>query len=220
MAFTLAQKIKTVLKLISEPKILSSLISQRDYGYLFDIGWFESFKIKKAIDKSGNPIPWFTYPFIDFIDYRLNDEHIIFEYGSGNSTLYFSKRVKKIFSVEHSKEWFNVIKKSLPDNSELFLTNSNIEKDYLEPQNSSKIKADIVIIDGLHRNACIKNSIKYLSETGVIILDDSERFEYKDGIKILIDEKFKRIDFWGIAPTVLFKKCTSLFYKSQNSLGV
>ncbi len=66
MAFTLSQKIKTVIKLFKEPKILSTVLSQRDFGYLNEIGWFESFKALKSIDRNGSPIPWFSYPFIDF----------------------------------------------------------------------------------------------------------------------------------------------------------
>ena len=66
----------------------------------------------------------------------------------------------------------------------------------------------------------LKKSVNLLSSSGVIVLDDSEREEYKDGVNYLLQNKFKRLDFWGIAPTVLFKKCTSLFYLSQNCLGV
>ena len=67
MAFTFKQKVKTIIKLLGEPKNLSALLSQRDFGYLLEAGWFESFKSLKSIDKKGKPIPWFSYPFIDFL---------------------------------------------------------------------------------------------------------------------------------------------------------
>lgn len=79
---------------------------------------------------------------------------------------------------------------------------------------------DIVIVDGLHRIDCLKLAIEKLSERGVIILDDSERSEYKDGIEFVLQKEFKSLEFWGIAPTVLFKKCTTVFYKANNCLQV
>jgi hypothetical protein len=39
MAFTFSQKVKTIIKLFNEPKILSALLSQRDFGYLKEVGW-------------------------------------------------------------------------------------------------------------------------------------------------------------------------------------
>lgn len=220
MAFSVTQKIKTIVQLIFEPKILSALISQRKFGYLFDLGWFESFSSKKSIDKNGDPIPWFSYPFIDFINNRLDNDIVLFEFGSGNSTKYFSKKVKMIYSVEHNVDWYNFITQTKQINSIIFLTKSDSEEEYLNPLQTLEKKNNIIIVDGLHRNACLKASINKLTTDGVIILDDSERLEYRDGIDYVENLGFKRLDFWGIAPTVLFKKCTTLFYKTNNCLKV
>ena len=90
-----------------------------------EVGWFESFKSLKSIDKNGYPIPWFSYPFIDFMTPRLEKELVIFEFGSGNSTLFFAKRIKKIISIEHNIDWFNIVNKVKPENVELILTFSD-----------------------------------------------------------------------------------------------
>ena len=74
---------------------------------LRDDGWFESFNTKRSIDKEGNPIPWCTYPFIKFIEPKLNKDFSVFEYGSGNSTIWYAQRVKEIISVENDEDWFN-----------------------------------------------------------------------------------------------------------------
>lgn len=220
MAFTFSQKIGTILKLISEPKILSAIISQRETGYLFDVGWFESFKIKKAVDKYENPIPWFTYPSIDFLFSRLNKNQVLLEFGSGNSTLFFAKKTKKVISIEHNKDWFNIITKLIPGNSNLILTVSDSILDYVSPIKDFTSKVSIVVVDGLHRNECIKSSIEILDVDGVLIVDDSERSEYKEGIDFILTLGFKKIDFWGMAPTVMFKKCTTVFYRNNNCLGI
>lgn len=220
MAFTVSQKIKTILKLFSEPKILTALLSQRSFGYLNEVGWFESFLLLQSVDKNKNPIPWFSYPFIDFLTPRLTKDLVLFEFGSGNSTLFFAKRVKEVISVEHNKEWYQIVNSTKPSNVKLIQTESDSVTDYVGYFSNLKEKVDIIIVDGLHRNECLINSINKLSENGVIILDDSERNEYEQGKDFLLNNNFNSIEFWGIAPTVLFKKCTTLFYKSNNCLGV
>lgn len=220
MAFTVAQKIKTIIQVIGEPKILSALISQRNFGYLNEVGWFESFKSLQSIDKNKNSIPWFSYPFIDFLTPRLAKNISVFEFGSGNSTLFLAAKVKDVISVEHNKEWYQTVNRTKLSNVKLVLTKSDSVSNYLEYFNSLTEKVNIIIVDGLHRNECLINSINKLSENGVVILDDSERPEYKTGIDYILGNGFKSLDFWGIAPTVLFKKCTTLFYKSNNCLQV
>ena len=220
MAFTFSEKIKVIGKLLREPKVLSALLSQRDFGYLLEIGWFNSFKSHKSVDKNGKPIPWFSYPFIDFLTPRLSKELTVFEFGSGNSTLFFAERVKKVISIEHNKAWYQIVNKSKPDNVDLMLTKSDSSIDYLDYLLKMKEDDDIIIVDGLHRNECMIRACEKLSERGVIILDDSERTEYKEGIEFILKNGFKSLQFWGIAPTVLFKKCTTIFYKSTNCLKV
>ncbi|MFZ1517646.1 MAG: class I SAM-dependent methyltransferase [Ignavibacteriaceae bacterium] len=220
MAFTVSQKIKTILKLISEPKILTALLSQRSFGYLNEVGWFESFLLLQSVDKNKNPIPWFSYPFIDFLTPRLTKDLVLFEFGSGNSTLFFAKRVKEVISVEHNKEWYQIVNSTKPSNVKLIQTESDSVTDYVGYFSSLKEKVDIIIVDGLHRNECLINSINKLSENGVIILDDSERSEYCNGINFILGNGFKSLEFWGIAPTVLFKKCTTIFYKDKNCLNI
>ena len=220
MAFTFHQKIKTVLKLFSEPKILSALLSQREFGYLSEIGWFESFKEQKSIDKEAKPIPWFSYPFIDFLTPRLTKDLVIFEFGSGNSTLFFADKVKKVVSIEHNKDWYQMVRKTKPSNVELVQTETDSIKDYLQYFLNLNDKLDIVIVDGLHRNECLINACDNLLSNGVIILDDSERTEYKVGIESIIGRGFKRLELWGISPGYLYRKSTTVFYRSNNCLNI
>lgn len=221
MAVSFGKKIKTFLKLFFiEPKILSSLLSLSVFGYLLDNGWFNSFKMKQPLNEKSEPIPWFTYPFLDFIKGRLKDNFIIFEFGSGNSTKYFAKRVGRVKSVEHSINWYKKLKDEIPQNVELIYSESQKPEYYVETIKDKSFKYDIIIIDGISRNECCKISTEFLSETGVIILDDSERLEYKEGIDYIIQKDFKRLDFWGISPGYLYKKNTTVFYKDKNCLNI
>ena len=56
---------------------------------------------------------------------------------------------------------------------------------------------DVVIIDGRDRVNCIKQSIKALSTEGVVLLDDSHREKYKEGIDYVKNNGFRSLDFEG-----------------------
>ena len=219
MSFSVKDKFKTVIKLLSEPKLLYSLVSFRSFGYLLETGWFESFKSGAPVDADLKPIPWFTYSAIEYLKERLNNRLNILEFGSGNSTLFFAERVKKVISFEHSKDWHKKILKKIPANVELTITSSLSAKDYLKPL-VEELRFDVIIVDGLFRNECITVSLEHLSEIGVIILDDSERDEYNEGIAFLIQNGFRQLKFSGIAPGIFFRKCTTIFYKDKNCMNI
>jgi Methyltransferase domain len=220
MAVPFGKKVITIVKLFTEPQILSSLLSLRSYGYLSEVGWFNALKTKSSVDQNSKPIPWVTYPFLDFINERLNRNLEVFEFGSGNSTLFFSRQVGQITSAEHNTKWYDYLIRKIPENVKLILTNSDNEEDYIGSLSNGNKKFDIIFIDGIHRVTCCNISINFLNSQGVIILDDSERDEYKSGIEYIIKNGFKRIDFWGISPGYLFKKSTTIFYKDNNCLDI
>lgn len=213
-------KINTLLKLVFEPKLLKALLSLRHKEYLVDTGWINSFKKNAPVDKNNNPIPWLTYPFIDFITPRLNKQMVIFEFGSGNSTLFYAKRVHHVYSAEHNLDWYNKLKSIVPENVHLYYKELRENGDYSRSALEVDASFDIIIVDGEDRNNCIINSFPSLKASGVIILDDSERTDYNIGTEFLLSKSFKRLDFWGISPGILFRRCTSVFYHPENSLGI
>jgi hypothetical protein len=216
----LTDKILTILKLISEPRLLRALLFARHNGYLVDTGWINSFIEKEPVDKNNYPIPWLTYPAISFLSGRLNRDLLIFEYGSGNSTLYYSKIVKKVVAVEHNKTWYEKIKSKLAENSEIVFVNLDYSGIYCQTIKSTNQKFDIIIIDAEDRVNCIKNCLNNLSETGIIILDDSEREEYGEGIEFLIQNNFRRLDLWGISAGFIHQKATTILYRESNCLNI
>jgi hypothetical protein len=218
MAISLRKKISTFLKL--DLRTISALLSQKYDGYLKKVGWFESFTSGSVVDKNSQPIPWLSYPFISFISDRLTKTMNIFEFGSGNSTLYFSEKVNSVTSVEHDKDWYIKILSKKNNNVNLLFVQLETNGKYCRSALSGKSRFHIIIVDGEDRVNCIFNSLDSLERNGVIILDDSERNEYADGIDFLLKNSFKKIDFYGMAAGVLYEKCTSLFYKEDNCLNI
>lgn len=188
-------------------------------GYLADRGWISSYKLRQAVDAQGIPIPWLTYSLLDFLEGRLNRSLSLFEYGSGNSTIYFAGRLGFIHSIEYDQTWFDVIQKKIPDNVEL--TFVGLEGDrYQNAILESSRDFDIILIDGRRRVECLKNSIQRLTPGGVLILDDSERESYKEAFEFMKANGFKHIPFSGIAIGSIHGKCTSVFYRQENVLGI
>ena len=189
-------------------------------NYLKKIGWFKSYKLKQSIDRNNKPIPWFSYPIISFLRNRLNNKMDVFEFGCGNSTLWFAEKVKSIKSVEHNKDWFENVKIKLPQNAKLIYKDLVYGDKYSKEVLSGKNKYHIIIIDGRDRVNCTLNSIKALQSNGVIIFDNSQLVEYEEATKYLLKNKFKRIDFWGQIPIAAHENCTTIFYKTNNCLNI
>ena len=215
--------------MLNKPKILISLLrkskrlilfSLDTKGYLDTIGWFDAFKKQQAIGHNGEPLPWVTYSFIDFIKPRLNNQFSIFEYGSGNSTLFYAKNVKRVVSVEHDETWYKKIMDKKAPNTEMIFTKLERGGEYCQKASLLGEKFDIIIVDGRDRVNCCKYSINALSKTGVIVLDDSERESYQEARVFLTEKGFKEISFSGISPGLFYFKATSVFYKNDNCLGI
>jgi hypothetical protein len=196
------------------------LLGFKTGGYLYDIGWVNSIKTQTVVDQLNNPLPWVTYPFIQFIAQRLNNTLEIFEFGGGNSTLYYAGRAASVNGVENDGFWYDKIKNTMPLNVKLFYCELVYGEDYCKYAIKTNKEYDIVIVDGRDRVNCCINSLAALKSTGVIVLDDSERKNYAPALNFLADNGFKKIDFWGIAPMVNYLKCTTIFYRDNNCLGI
>ena len=213
-------KIKKAMCIVLNPELFKRLISMGMGGYLYEIGWINSFTRKLPVNKENEPLPWVTYSFIYFISERLNNNMDVFEYGSGNSTLWYAQKVCSVTSVEHDKKWFEKVQNAMPENAIVHYEELVYGGDYSKFSNQVDKQFDIIVVDGRDRVNCLKESIDGLKKEGIVILDDSERKEYLEGIEYMIDNGYRRIDFWGISPGLFYKKCTSIFYKNENCLGI
>ncbi len=216
----MSSKIEKIVYFVKHPKLFKRLVSMGFDGYFKDIGWIDSYIRRIPIDKDGNPLPWVTYSFIDFISDRLNRRMKVFEFGSGNSTLWYAAYVDHVYSVEHDYKWYKNLKGELPENVSLFHCDLEYDGAYSKFIKRFDQRFDIVIVDGRDRLNCIRNAVDTLKEDGVIVLDDSERECYGSGVDRLAETGFKRLDFWGISPGLFYKKCTTVFYKEKNCLGI
>ncbi|MEP6794295.1 MAG: hypothetical protein ABJB16_08220 [Saprospiraceae bacterium] len=183
-------------------------------------GHFKSSFKNKSISRTGEPLPWYTYPMIDFLRTRLFVDKTILEFGGGQSTLWWATQAKRIISFEDDKDWFEILTKKIPTNVELFyITKDSREKSLKEVSailDQLAIPAfDIVIIDGLSREDMINVACSVVSPNGAILCDNAEGYGFYESFK---EREFKRIDFFGHAPGVIFPHCTSIYFRMNNFL--
>jgi len=199
---------------------IKSLLSFGVKGYLAEIGWIEAYQARVPLDKNRQPLPWFTYSFIDFMEPRLSDTLHVFEYGSGYSTRYFSKRVASVTSAEHDREWLAAGMKDKAENVTLIHYEGAVDGDYCRAATLQGKKFDVILIDGFDRNNCCKHAADALTEQGVIIFDDTELDKFQEGISYLKQAGFKMLPFSGISPGLFYRKETSVFYRSTNCFSI
>jgi SAM-dependent methyltransferase len=196
-------------------KISSNLIN--GINYLSTSGWLNSLFRGKPINSQDAPIPWYTYPAIEFLEDKIKPDSIVFEFGAGNSTLWWGGKAKQVISIESDQAWYDQIKQQMPDNVQL---NLEIDKkkyaDFINQYPDQYF--DVIIIDGINRNACLENSLNKLKHDGLLIFDNTDDHRYDNSLKLLSSKDFKRIDFYGLIPSYTYKNCTSLFFKSTEIL--
>ncbi|WHI51582.1 hypothetical protein P3339_01755 [Microbulbifer sp. MLAF003] len=192
----------------------------RKSSYLRVTGWLESFKRGYPCDVDGNALPWMNYPVIHFLKERLSKDINVFEFGSGFSTLFYAERVSSIQSVEDNPKWFETMAKQLPDNAKVILQEADEDGEYCRSINKFEQNFQLVVVDGRDRVNCFKQSLSRLTGDGVILLDDSSRSKYSPAIDLGKSAGFKVLHFEGIKPTTTGLHRTSLFYRSENCLGL
>ncbi len=176
---------------------------------------------QRVVDGNGNPVPWITLPAIDFLNDKVPQGLFVFEYGSGYGTLWWAKRARKVIAVEHEDIWYEKMKPMFPNNVHI-LRRKKEEPSYAESIcDFKRTNVDIVIIDGRNRVECAKKAVETVKKSTVIILDDSERPHYAEGIEALTSRGYKELPFYGPAHLVYYtEKKTSIFYQGENCLGL
>ncbi len=184
---------------------------QFGYGILIDYGWLKAFKQGRPIDALGNPVPWITYPCIDFLKQLDFSEKSVFEWGSGQSTLFWSARAKSVVSIEAESKWYELLKRKKPSNCALFFVPREVEG-YVKPIEEYPEGFDIIVIDGPgdFRPACAKAAIQHSKPGGIIILDNSDQSLIS--AQILRESGRIQVDFTGFVPSNCYAQCTSIFF--------
>ena len=136
----------------------------------------------------------------------FGDRVDVLEWGSGGSTVYFTKFLKENnidytwTSIEYNLIWFNKIKESVKDDPKtniiLFdVGNTQLKQrytqmdDYISYPSKLDKKYDLIIVDGRKRRRCLIGASKVLKPGGVVILHDARRTYYHCAFSLFPDSR-------------------------------
>lgn len=170
--------------------------------------------MRKAVDANGEPLPWYTYPAIEYISSFNFKDCDVFEFGSGNSSLFWSVRARSLISVEDDRCWFQFVDRMARKNQ--IVIHRDLETDYINSLPEQGRTFHVIIIDGKWRMRCANEAINFLAEGGMIVLDNSDW--YPESSQFLRDNGFFQIDFSGYGPINAYCWTTSIFIRTPTSL--
>jgi len=189
--------------------------------------WFRSlFAIYDLDDMERVGLPWWTFDAIEAVERHLGRGPTmrVFEYGSGASTIWLSKRAAKVVSIEFDSDWHARLSRKLlnADNVELRLVppsgsgtlasaKSGFEgqyfDDFVAAIESETEPFDVIVIDARAREACLKVATPHLAKTGMIVFDDTNRRRYRAAIDA---SELKHRHFNGMAVSLPYADSTTL----------
>ena len=175
--------------------------------------WKSSLRMT-ACGPSGAPIPWYTYPAIDFLEQRDFRTRDVLEFGGGQSTLWWAARARRVVTIEEDVEWASTLRSRVGANVDLHhvpvdLATRSIDSVTAVLDANPIERFDIIVIDGHLRAELADLSFKYLAPNGALLLDNAEGYGFYDVIK---SRNCRRMDFYGFAPGVVLRHCTSLLF--------
>jgi predicted O-methyltransferase YrrM len=188
------------------PSLRAAKVLWRDYAHL------NSVRTRQAVDRAGNPLPWYTYPAIEFLQQLDFSQKTVFEYGSGMSTLFWASRSRRVVSVEDDEQWIERVKSMAPPNVDLIF-----EPDLSKFADTIRLRHeryDVIVVDGPARGRtrlkCSRAAIDRLREGGLIILDNSDWLP--ESSKFLRDHALLEVDMTGFVPICAHVQTTSLYF--------
>jgi len=165
------------------------------------------------VDKAGEPLPWYTYPAIDYINQLDFSDKCVYEFGSGNSSLFWSRISKEVVSVEHDEKWYSSRVDHLKPN---LVLKHRTGKNYCASILEEGGEFDVIVVDGIFRDCCCEHLQKKLKRNGLVILDNSDRAsefeEYSRAVSVLKAAGLIQVDFSGFGPVNAFTWITSFFF--------
>lgn len=188
------------------------------------IGWFTTLNRGAPVDCVGAELPWFTYPAIYWLEGTLRGREHAFAYGAGHSTLWFSRHVAQITSVESDERWVRSLRHRLPANASVLHRMCSGDKlwaasgdPYVEALKGAVGGYDLIVIGGLARNSCITAATKSIRPSGLIILGNADHPAYRSACDMLRSREYQRLDLVGPAPGAVNFSCTSIFSTDLSS---
>lgn len=177
--------------------------------------WRSSLK-RAACARDGAPLPWYTYPAIDMLSVRDFSGRRVLEFGGGQSTLWWARRAEHVFTIEEDEAWHDALRARCPPNVTLHHVPADTAGRTIAPVEAlldrTAERFDVIVVDGHLRRELAVLAFDYLAPGGAILLDNAEGYGFQEALQHV---DCRRIDFYGFAPGVSMRHCTSLVYRGD-----
>ena len=150
-------------------------------------------------------LPWWTLESIGRVEAFLKSRPAprVFEYGSGASSVWLSRRAAEVVSVEHDEPWHAIVVSRLngtanarvrlvepdatPADDPAYRSNKPGWRDrtfrnYVHAIDDEIGEFDLIVVDGRARPACLAHARSRLKPDGMIVFDNSHRAPYRRAI--------------------------------------
>jgi methyltransferase family protein len=177
----------------------------------FDQGHLRGCRERVSVDRDGHPVPWYTYPAIEYLKQLEYFDKDVFEYGSGQSTLFWAERARRVVTVEDDEAWYAIVSQKIPGNCELVLETDLSE--YARYIHRYPGGFDVIVVDGAARGKtrlkCCQAALQALRPGGMIVLDNADWLPRS--AELLRDSGLIEVDMTGLVPLAGHTQTTSLF---------
>lgn len=167
-------------------------------------------------------VPWVPFVALRWLSRHLRPDMRVFEWGSGGSTIFFSRRVREVISVEHDASWHALVAERLQREGLSSCSYELIEprpapaggtdfgsgqpghthlcfEDYVRAiERHPEQHFDVVMIDGRARMACLRKAFDHVKVGGIVYLDNSNYDRYQP--HLTAPATFERRDWAGVSP--------------------
>ena len=176
-----------------------------------------------AVDKKGGPLPWYTYPAIEWLLLRDLSGTKVLEFGCGQSTKFWANKGATVIGFEDDWKWYcdlyaDQALYNKPVNIHFLKKDAIITNEVIVAV--ADIKFDYICVDGLHRGSAAAQAFGMMGEDTIVIIDNSDgnHVHLGKGYNEMASKDFglNRLDFIGYPPGNCRPHCTSIYFSPFN----
>jgi predicted O-methyltransferase YrrM len=154
--------------------------------------------------------PWLCQGTLRFLEGALRPSMTGVEFGSGRSTAWFARHLKRLASVEHHESWHDQVRSDLERQRVTNVDYRLVPLDHPEGEPERERydplpdyvavldgfpaeSLDVLVVDGHYRTTCVKQGLDKLRPGGLLLVDDVNLWPSRQAIPVpdswdLVDE--------------------------------
>ena len=175
-------------------------------------GWVGSLVQSTPVDGAGRPIPSFTHPATEFVETHMRSGWRVHIWGDPAVATWWAGRVNAVRVVTEIEG------PEVNHGSNVTIARIPVGPDY---SGSVGIDGpfDVAVIGGEDLDGCANATLNHVRDTGIVIMENSDRQACAVAVEMFAALGWRRIDFWGLLPGYLFRGCTTVLFKDERYLN-